>query len=337
MINILTALPCEARTLIDGLRLQKRTEVHAFSLFSNKEHNKEPSKEPNKEPNKRPSKEPNSGSNKEPNKGLKKASNKKSPSLNSSMINLIVSGPGGLAAATATAYLQGLQGTQPSAAWLNIGIAGSRAFEIGDAVLAQRIIDNTTGQRFYPGLCFPLPLSSTCADVVSVTSPEANYPTSSVYDMEAAGFYSAALRFTTSELIHSLKIISDNPARTVDKIDEKVVVELMTQRLPEIQQLIEQLDTLANELVTINKAPDSYEMFTSRWRFTVSQQHVLKSLLWRWQTLSSQDVENAIDITQFRNGDQVLRYLEQQLASMPIRFHNPASINSTASTKSQRE
>ena len=274
MINIIVALPCEARPLIDTLHLHKRDGVNAFPLYHTTEHE--------------------------------------------DAVNLMVCGLGSLAAATATAYLQGLQQQQPAAAWLNLGIAGSRAFELGDAVLAHRVIDNTSGQRFYPGLCFELPCAT--AEVISVDTPETRYTGNAVYDMEAAGFYSAAMRFAPSEMIHCVKVISDTQEQSIASIDEAMVIQLITQRLPEIRQLLTRLGALANELAGINAIPDAFHTISARWRFTVSQQHQLKNLLWRWQALATEPVSNAIDAGQFKHGKQVLQHLEARLAALPLHF-----------------
>jgi adenosylhomocysteine nucleosidase len=270
MINIVTALPCEARPLIDAFRLQKRSSIHAFPLYERD--------------------------------GL----------------NLIVCGPGKLAAATAVAYLQGLQQAQPASGWLNLGIAGSSAFAVGDMVLAHRVIDNNTGQRFYPGLCFELPCAT--AEVITVDVPETRYAGNAVYDMEAAGFYSAAMRFAPGDVIHCLKVISDTHEHAIETINEARVQELICNTLPMMQQTLSQLDKLASELHAINAMPDAFEDIRARWRFTIAQQNQLKNLLWRWQALSAEPITNAIDFKQCKHGKQVLQYIESRIDGLPISF-----------------
>ena len=291
MINIIVALPCEARPLINALHLQKRVDINAFSLFCNKKQH-DSGKESGEE-----------------------------------ALNLMVSGPGKLAAATATAYLQGLQHNQPVAAWLNVGIAGSSAFNVGDMALAHRVIDSVTHKHFYPGLCFELPCVT--ADVVSVETPEIQYQEPAVFEMEAAGFYSAAMRFAPSEVIHCMKVISDNHEQSIEKINEKVVVELITQHLPEIQQVIASLNTLADELSAINTSPSPYESIIARWHFTVSQQQQLKNLLWRWKALSTQSITDSVDFTQCKHGKDILHSIEAHLVSFPVHFHRNEKTKST--------
>ena len=44
---------------------------------------------------------------------------------------------------------------------------------------------------------------------MTFSKPNYNY-SKRLYDMEASGFFLAANKFSTKELIHSLKIVSDN-------------------------------------------------------------------------------------------------------------------------------
>ena len=75
MINIVVALPAEARPLLDHFRLRDKQHNTAFPIYRNTD------------------------------------------------MALIVSGPGKVAAAAATALLAGNRDTPATSAWLNVGIA----------------------------------------------------------------------------------------------------------------------------------------------------------------------------------------------------------------------
>ena len=121
--------------------------------------------------------------------------------------HLIVSGIGKVAAAAATAYLRALIGDTP-AAWLNIGIAGHGSQAVGTALLAHKVVDATSGKSFYPTFTASPLCCTTLLHTVDLAQPAAS---DAAYDMEASGFCEAAQRFATSERIHCLKIVSDNP------------------------------------------------------------------------------------------------------------------------------
>lgn len=286
MICLVVALPAEARPLIDAFKLQRHTSITGFPVYTNKE-----------------------------------------------STSLVVSGIGRLASATATAYLQGLLQDFPdqnniTTGWLNIGIAGSGTLSVGDDILAHRITDLTTQQSFYPGLCFEPPCVT--ADVVTGDSPETAYPETAnpetsntgntVYDMEAAGFYSAASRFSTAEIIHSYKIISDNKLQSVENITENFATGLISNKLDNLNKIITHINDLTRELNSINEPPAEYANIASHWRFTASQQHQLKSLLIRWQALTDEPFLNTINPDEFRNSKQLLLQLETTVNKQPLRM-----------------
>ena len=121
--------------------------------------------------------------------------------------HLIVSGIGKVAAAAATAYLRALIGDTP-AAWLNIGIAGHGSQAVGTPLLAHKVVDVASGKPFYPTFTAPPPCRTTLLHTVDHAQPPVG---DAAYDMEASGFCEAAQRFATSERIHCLKVVSDNP------------------------------------------------------------------------------------------------------------------------------
>ncbi len=83
MINLVVALPAEARPLIEFFRLKEKTTIGTFRMYRQED------------------------------------------------MSLVISGPGKIAAAAATALLAGSNTTGKQAAWLNIGIAGHATYAIG--------------------------------------------------------------------------------------------------------------------------------------------------------------------------------------------------------------
>jgi hypothetical protein len=103
--------------------------------------------------------------------------------------------------------------------------------------------------------------------------------------MEAAGFMAACLGFSTAELVHVLKIVSDTPGSPADRVSGKQVSGFLADRIDVIRGLVDCLSRLSAELAQLSQPPEKLELFLQRWRFTATQQHQLRDLLRRWQLL----------------------------------------------------
>ncbi len=269
MINILTALPCEARPLIEHYRLRGNGRHHAFRCYQNDD------------------------------------------------VQLIICGIGKLAAATATAYLAASE-PQRNYAWLNLGIAGHATKSVGEVLLAHKLIDAATGQQSFPGIVIPTPCAS--ETLTTVDKPEQRYRESTMVDMEASGFYAAASRFQSCELIHALKIISDNQSHNTDNISEKSTTALINDNIITIESVINELQQLATELDSIKQTPAEIYAFMEHWRFTAYQQNELRLLLRRWHALTPASSPAPHDFTEYKNSKAVLIAIKEHLDAQPIRF-----------------
>lgn len=273
MINIVTALACEANPIIQHYHLRKSVPAHGFAVYRNE------------------------------------------------TIALIISGMGKFAAASAVGYLQGLcsqvENHSPEFAaphcWLNVGIAGHKNLELGTALLAHRVSDAEALQRFYPCFTFDLPCES--ANVISVEHAETEYAVDAAYDMEAVGFCAAASRFSSFELIHSLKIISDNRTTTHEHISKHVGEELVGNQLLIIESLLHELEKLQCTNAAMYVVPQDYYLLTERFRFTVTQRNQLKRLLQRWCVLENTPVSEQLSLQDFKSAKHVLRAIESHLQS----------------------
>lgn len=273
MINIVTALACEANPIIQHFHLRKSPQVFGFPVYSNE------------------------------------------------IFTLIISGMGKFAAASAVGYLQAmssqaeenLSGSAAPHCWLNVGIAGHKTMDIGTALLAHSITDGATLQRFYP--CFTFDLPCTTADVISVEQAETSYSTDAAYDMEALGFCAAASRFSSFEMIHCLKIISDNQAASCELITKHVGEELIGSQLLIMENLLHKLEKLQQTAASMYVLPQDYRFLINRFRFSVTQKTQLKRLLQRWRVLENARVSDQIPIEEFENAKQVLLGIDAHLKS----------------------
>jgi hypothetical protein len=163
----------------------------------------------------------------------------------------IVAGQGKVSAAAATAYLHLLAGGTTGQAWMNVGIGGHSQRSVGDAFIAHKIQDAASGVAWYPPLVVDLPCPT--APVLTVERMEEEYAPPWVHDGEAAGFYPTACRFSTSELVQSFKVISDNPESTLERSPSASFVErLIRENLDRIESFANALLSLAREAATFS-------------------------------------------------------------------------------------
>ena len=153
-------------------------------------------------------------------------------------MTLVVSGVGKNAAYNATCWLAKMLGPA-RASWINLGIAGHPSRAVGDAVLASEILDGDGKDRWQAAIPFEPP----CATdrLTTLSGPDTDYRRSTLCDMEAAGFYAAALQYAPPDRIFCLKVISDNLLQPATGINAKMVSRLIAGRLTILDRLLAQL------------------------------------------------------------------------------------------------
>ena len=223
--------------------------------------------------------------------------------------HLIVSGVGKVAAAAATAYLRALIGATP-AAWLNIGIAGHGSQAVGTPLLAHKVVDAASDKPFYPTFTTSPPCRTTLLHTVDRAQPATG---DAAYDMEASGFCEAVQRFATSERIHCLKVVSDNPQSLYQTLNAAKVEALIESQLDTVAQVGERLRPLSQQLHALHADPPGLAELIARWKFTATQQHQLRSLLARWQALAPATSVINDDLLALQHRDEVLAHLQRQL------------------------
>lgn len=196
-------------------------------------------------------------------------------------VALVVAGPGKSNAAAATAHLHAACGFPRDALWINVGIAGHPEFAVGTPRVAHAIHDAATGRSWYPPLAVTPPWPS--AQVVTVDRPDLAYKTGDIADMEASGFYATACRFSTSELVQVVKIVSDNREHGADRLKPKDVTALVGGELDAMDLFLHRLGRLSNELAEAHPVEEDHlAPYLARWRFTSTQRRQLEEQVRRW-------------------------------------------------------
>ncbi len=224
-------------------------------------------------------------------------------------VRLVVSGPGKVAAAAAVGFLRGYFAGEGTRAWLNVGIAGHGDLPIGLPVLAHKIRDAASGQVHYPVFAFPSPCPS--AEVVTVDRVERIYEAPAAYEMEASGFFAAASRFATAEVVHVLKIISDNRASGAENVSDEGVEDLIAGRLDLVEALRGAFEGLLVELNPLEADPPHLRELLGSFRFTRSEEHRLRRALQRLSALGRRSLPDSISGSW--RGRDVLRAIEGEV------------------------
>jgi len=181
-------------------------------------------------------------------------------------IRLIISGSGKTAAAAAAGYLQGMHPAEH--AWINCGVAGSTHWPLGEAVLANMITDDASGQRWFPYMGGKQVQAS--GSLVTVDRPQTTMRDKFCYDMESSGFMTAVCRFTSVELIRVVKIISDNHEQQANALTAADISDLMAPVPALLQDHIEQLHHILNMETEHPELENSFTKALAQFHFSHS-------------------------------------------------------------------
>jgi len=195
-------------------------------------------------------------------------------------VALVISGPGRIPAGAAVAAVAA---TLPSAAWLNVGIAGHARHPLGSPFLAHRVRDASSGRAWYPPLVFAPPCPT--AGLTTVDTPCEDFPDDDLYDMEGAGFYEIAGRCAPHELVHCIKVVSDNHDNPARDLDAARVRALIGENLAAVETVVAELAALAGEQSRLLADPPGLEEVLAAAHFSVTRQRQLRHALRRWAVL----------------------------------------------------
>lgn len=202
---------------------------------------------------------------------------------------LVVSGIGKTLAAAATAYLAAQSGAGTASIWLNIGVAGHDAFSLGTACIALEVEEASTASKWYPQIVPHHPWEG--QSLRTQDQPETQYPQSRLYDMEAAGFFRIATRFSTLEFIQSIKIVSDNQQQGLALVTPKRAQDW-------IERQVTAIDSFAQALANLSPTKDKelplqilLGELTQQFRLSVTEQHKARWLLQKMQALQLEPLD----------------------------------------------
>lgn len=219
----------------------------------------------------------------------------------------VVSGMGKIAAAAAVASTAEKLGTQCSLAWINLGIAGTAEEPLGRAFQINKCTDLDSGQSVYPAIIGQsrLPTRPCITSAVAVDDYQGN----NLHDMEASGFFQAAQYYSTSELVHAVKVVSDNRNEKTGKNRQRTS-ELIADNMQTIGQQAEKLIELNQQQAARQPDPISLGSFLELAHFSETRKHQLSSLL-NYLLNRGFDANNLLGQCQGKPASQIIVHLQQ--------------------------
>lgn len=232
--------------------------------------------------------------------------------------HLLVTGISSLNSAAACAWLCGHKPSLSRLPWINVGVAGHRTHPVGSIFWIEKIL--TKSGAHYPALHAKHTMQS--ESLLTVDLPCENYPESELVDMEGAGFYQSCLRFVPIELLHLVKIVSDNQTQPLSQLTKETVTQHVHNNLTEILEFSKQLSLLAACLPEEN--PEDLEScvaaYQENWRFSHSQTLSLQKTLCRYYALTNTLIYPKEHAEKAENAKEILLMLENLVRRLPAVF-----------------
>lgn len=236
---------------------------------------------------------------------------------------LVVTGVGRNAAAAACGWVLGHLAPPRHAGWINAGIAGHSEVPVGEALIAQRVVEAASGRAWYPPPLAGLDRGAgglRPTTLFTVDRAETDFGRPGAYDMEASAFLDAVGRSTTAELAQVVKVVSDGPEEPATRLDRTGVQRLIEDRLDTLAAVAAALARRAGALAARGEDPPGYALLVERHHFTVTQRRQLRRLLERRLALDPPGagappepaVLDAVD------GRSALRHLARQVEELAL-------------------
>lgn len=235
-------------------------------------------------------------------------------------ISLTLSGPGKLAANAASLYTFMILDCKATDSWINVGIAGHVSHQPGQLFLSNRVKDSGSLLSWYPQILVKTSIPD--ESLLTLEQPSIEY-CEMMYDMEASGIFHAACRFSTLELIHSIKVISDNQEHPAKQLDKNEVTGLIASRSDDICNFADCVSSLSQELEPKLDYSSDITKLTGQYHFSQYQKSKLKLIMRRWYILfPGTPPESAIQ-QHTSDAGLILQQLQQAMDSAPFYLDEP--------------
>lgn len=210
---------------------------------------------------------------------------------------LVISGIGKVRAGIATAHAIHTAGEPENCNVINAGIcgAGNAKYELGEAVIANKIWDQSTGREFYPDMLLNRGLREVSLGTFDKLVTSANGLSCDVVDMEASGVFQAAQLFVASHEMLFLKVVSDH-------------LEFSSVDYPQMLRYYE--DSVGNWLPLLVNQPD---LVSADYPITDKHEKLIQELVERMRLTATQTVQLRNAVLRFLlRGGETLDFLKSR-------------------------
>ena len=198
-------------------------------------------------------------------------------------VRVLVTGVGKPASAAGVGYLFAHSTACRHDGWLNLGVAGHGQRPVGTTCLVTRFLDRASHRSWYPPQIYQWEMPR--LELITVDSPETDFPDDRLFDMEGSAFAAACIRWATGELVQSIKVVSDNRETVHRRLGKREVSQLIATSLDDVDSIVTQMLELSDSEHAIHSDPPELAEFLMRWHFTATRQRQLRDLLRRWHAL----------------------------------------------------
>ena len=236
-------------------------------------------------------------------------------------IELVITGIGALSVASAVGWVAGRDcSMSEQRVWLNVGTAGHANRDLGNIVLAHGVGDEVQQRSHYPPLVAKWQGKTDA--ILSVSAPTSNYPLGAAVDMEAYAFFNVAIRFSDSELVQSLKVISDNEQSSIEHLNAKKLTELVQQNINQIQLFAQSLNSIKPQKLNVNYALLSHLTGTHSQRLQAHELLARVSALVSDSDFKIKDLKESLEmLSQLKEALPVLRDCVDSITPSMVRQH----------------
>ena len=230
---------------------------------------------------------------------------------------LIISGIGNVNSAAATIYLYKSSPKNKKNIWINVGMAGSKNFDVGSIFNIKKVSYKNTlkEESFYLSTLVntKIPIN----EIVSVDALEKNLnEIKSIYEMEGYGFIKTVERFCSRELIIIIKIISDN-----EKIPPinfiKTTKHFMKSNIKALEELINDYIKISSSIK--NKRKYNINIINKKFHITYSSKVIIEDLAFKFEKIYSRK-ELEIILSEAKTLKDFIREVKKKINSYVLKI-----------------
>ena len=187
--------------------------------------------------------------------------------------HLVITGIGRIAMMTAVGFFHGMH-PDFCGHLLNVGVGGHEHLPLGTLCYVDQVTCSDESCPIY--LNPPVAVSERRSGCHTVATPMPSYDHPTVYDMEAYYFLQAALTFHPIDLLHVVKVVSDNREHPVAEVTGKRIQELIKTAVEPLKSLMANLPIRVD-----HEDRASLARLSKRWMMTSAEKEIAAKLLYR--------------------------------------------------------